>query len=46
MFVPVLGRNLNATIRCFVPDINIDPGFVRNGSNENADPSFIRTIQA
>lgn len=34
--------DLNATIRCFVPDLNIDPGFIRNGTNENIDPSFIR----
>ncbi|MGB7881171.1 MAG: hypothetical protein WBL44_00480 [Nitrososphaeraceae archaeon] len=38
---PASGTNLNATIRCFVPDVNIDPGFARNGTNENIDPSFI-----
>jgi hypothetical protein len=39
---PVSVPDLNATIRCFVPDINIDPGFIRNDTNENIDPSFIR----
>lgn len=39
---PVLGTNLNATIRCFVPDMNIDPGFVLNGTTGKIDPSFIR----
>ena len=27
IFVPVFGANNNATIRCFVPDINIGLGF-------------------
>ena len=40
--VPVSGTNLNATIRCFVPDPNIDPGFLLNGTNGKIDPSFIR----
>jgi hypothetical protein len=40
--IPVLGTNLNATIRCFVPDVNIDPGFVSNDTDGNIDPSFIR----
>jgi hypothetical protein len=42
IIVPAYGTDVNATIRCFVPDIDIDPGFVRNGTNENIDPSFIR----
>jgi hypothetical protein len=42
VIVPISGTNLNATIRCFVPDVNIDPEFIRNGTNSNIDPSFIR----
>jgi hypothetical protein len=42
VIVPASGINLNATIRCLVPDINIDPRFVRNDTTENIDPSFIR----
>ena len=40
--IPVSGTDVNATIRCFVPDINADSGFVRNNTNGNIDPSFIR----
>src|ERR671918_1021377 len=40
--VSISGTNLNATIRCFVPNVNIDPRFVSNGTNSNIDPPFVR----
>ena len=40
--VPIPAPDVYATIRCFVRDINMDSGFVRNGTNENIDPFSIR----
>ena len=39
------GSPPNATIRCFVLDISMNPGFVRNGTG-NIDPSLLEMIQA